>query len=205
MISSLDAAYDKLYDEKTGLFRLLYPPFDGERGIGYITSYPPGVRENGGQYTHAAVFGAMGFFRAGMNHRGFSVLRSLCPSDRVRSADAFGVYGREPYVLPGDVLTAPGLEGHGGWSWYTGAAGWYFNAVLGYLLGYREHDGGFEIRPAFCAEFRRFTLTVSRHGTEYVISAEDTEKTPLLDGAPTELCFFPFDRGKHTLDIGRKR
>lgn len=205
VISSLDAAYDKLYDEKTGLFRLLYPPFDGERGIGYITSYPPGVRENGGQYTHAAVFGAMGFFRAGMNHRGFSVLRSLCPLDRVRSADAFGVYGREPYVLPGDVLTAPGLEGHGGWSWYTGAAGWYFNAVLGYLLGYREHDGGFEIRPAFCAEFRRFTLTVSRRGTEYVISAEDTEKTPLLDGAPTELCFFPFDRGKHTLDIGRKR
>ena len=123
---------------------------------------------------------------------------SSCKKSMTEIIYRHGISGDRPVIL----LDAMGPDG---WSWYTGAAGWYFNAVLGYLLGYREHDGGFEIRPAFCAEFRRFTLTVSRHGTEYVISAEDTEKTPLLDGALTEICFFPFDRGKHTLDIGRKR
>lgn len=140
-----------------------------------------------------------------MSSRGFSVLRSLCPANICRTAGGFIKYGREPYALCGDVYDAPGLEGAGGWSFYTGAAGWYFNTVLTGLLGYREHDGGFEISPAFCSGFSRFTLTVKRHGTEYVINAENAVKPATLDGVFTEADFFVFDGGKHTLDIGVKK
>lgn len=202
--SALDDMYNRLYDQKRGIFRLFAPPYDGQHGIGYISSYPPGIRENGAQYTHAAVWGAMGFFAAGMRHRGFEILKALCPQRHGRSAGSFASYGREPYVLCGDVYYADGLEGHGGWSWYTGSAGWFFRAVLGSLLGYREHDGGFEIAPAFCADFRRFTLTVNRRGTEYTVNAEDADRMTLLDGSPCDRTFFLFDGGKHTLDIGRK-
>ena len=149
--------------------------------------------------------GSHGFFAAGMHHRGYEILKALCPVDRCRTLDGFLSYGREPYTLCGDVSSADGLCGTGGWSFYTGASGWYFNAVLGSLLGYREHDGGFEISPAFCSEFSRFTLTVKRHGTEYTVNAEDVPRVTMLDGAGTERTFFPFDHGKHTLDIGRKR
>ena len=203
--SALDDVWQKLYDRKSCVFRLLSPPFDGQKNVGYITSYPPGIRENGGQYTHGAVWGAAGFFAAGMSSRGFSVLRSLCPANICRTAGGFIKYGREPYALCGDVYDAPGLEGAGGWSFYTGAAGWYFNTVLTGLLGYREHDGGFEISPAFCSGFSRFTLTVKRHGTEYVINAENAVKPATLDGVFTEADFFVFDGGKHTLDIGVKK
>lgn len=203
--SSMNDVYEKLYDRDHGILKLCSPPFDGQRGIGYIASYPPGIRENGGQYTHAALWGAMGFFAAGMHHKGYEILKALCPVDRCRTLDGFLSYGREPYTLCGDVSSADGLCGTGGWSFYTGASGWYFNAVLGSLLGYREHDGGFEISPAFCSEFSRFTLTVKRHGTEYTVNAEDVPRVTMLDGVGTERTFFPFDHGKHTLDIGRKR
>ncbi len=203
--NALDKVYDKLFDKKNGIIRLFTPPFDGQRGIGYITSYPPGVRENGGQYTHGAIWGVMGMFKAGMPHKGYEMLKALNPENRCKDLYSFMKYGREPYALCGDVYTADGVYGRGGWSWYTGAAGWYFTAALEYLLGYREHDGGFEISPAFCSEFSRFTLTVKRHGTEYTVNAENAEKETVLDGKVTGKTFFVFDKGTHTLDIGRKR
>ncbi|MBO4423274.1 MAG: hypothetical protein J5879_07530, partial [Clostridia bacterium] len=202
VLSSLGCVYDRLYDEKNRLVKLFDPPFDGQSGIGYITSYPPGVRENGGQYTHGAIWGAASFFAAGMAHKGYELLKAADPVRRCGDADAFLRYGREPYALCGDIYTANGLAGRGGWSWYTGAAGWYFRTVLEYLLGYREHDGGFEISPSYCSEFSRFSLTVRRHGTVFRINAENVKKQTAFDGVPAKNTFFRFDGGDHTLDIG---
>lgn len=201
--SALELVYQKLFDNKNGIIKLFSPPFDGQDGIGYIASYPPGVRENGGQYTHGALWGIAAFFKAGMAHKGYEMLRAINPANRCADKNSFIKYGREPYALCGDVCTANGLYGRGGWSWYTGAAGWYFTVVLEYLLGYSEHDGGFSLCPSFCSEFCRFTLIVNRHGTRYAVTAENTEKQTLLDGAPTDKTFFSFDGKDHTLEIGR--
>ena len=203
--SSLEAVYNKLFDGKNGVVKLFAPPFDMRGGIGYLTSYPGGVRENGGQYTHGAVWAAASFFNAGQPHRGYELLKAMNPVNRCINKEDFIKYGREPYALCGDIYTADGLYGRGGWPWYTGSAAWYFTTVLEYLLGYREHDGGFEIDPSFCSDFTRFTLTVKRHNTEYVITAENVRKQTTLDGIPTKKTYFEFDGIKHTLDIGAKR
>ena len=203
--SALDVVYNRLFDKQNGILKLFSPPFDCEKNIGYITAYPMGIRENGGQYTHGAVWAAAAFFCAGQGHRGYEILSALNPASRVRDVNAAKKYGREPYALCGDVYTARGLYGRGGWSWYTGSAGWYFTTVLEYLLGYNEHDGGFEISPCFCSDFPRFSLTVKRHDTEYVITAQSSRTQTLLDGLPTKSTFFVFDGKKHTLDTGAKK
>ncbi|MBQ1846451.1 MAG: hypothetical protein II135_00460 [Clostridia bacterium] len=195
---SLDSAYEMLFDHENGIFRLFYPPFDLEPGIGYIASYPPGIRENGGQYTHGAIWGAMGYLHAGQTGRGFEILRAVNPLNRIGDTR----YGVENYVFSADIYTAEGVYGRGGWSWYTGSASWYFCAVLEHLLGYREYGGGFEIKPRFCSDLPRFTLIIRRHGTEYTVKAENVKKQTSLDGLPTDLSYFPFDHGCHTLDLG---
>ena len=136
------AAYERLFDRERGIFRLLNPPFireDTEKGSGtppdgeiphdpgYIAAYPPGIRENGGQYTHAAVWGAMGLYAVGEREKGDAVLRAMDPAKRYFSDP--DRYQKEPYALCGDILTAAGRYGEGGWSQYTGAAGWYLRLL----------------------------------------------------------------------------
>ena len=195
--------YQNLFDGKNGIIKLFSPPFDGQDNVGYITSYPPGVRENGGQYTHGALWGTAALFKTGTAHKGYEMLKAINPANHCTDRGSFIKYGREPYALCGDVYTADGLYGRGGWSWYTGAAGWYFNVVLEYLLGYEEHDGGFTIRPSFCSEFSRFTLVIDRRNTRYTVTAENAERQTLLDGILTDKTFFSFDGKDHTLDIGK--
>ena len=111
-----------------GVVKLFDPPFDGLADPGYIRSYLPGVRENGGRYTHAAIWLAMALFKLGRVDEGTSILLSLLPP-----ADDLS-YKLEPYVLAGDVYSNPQHYGRGGWSWYTGSAGWFRTAVREYLL-----------------------------------------------------------------------
>lgn len=133
--SAMMAAYTQLFDREHGLFALLSPPFGSSEGEktpdpGYIAAYPPGVRENGGQYTHAAVWGAMGLFAVGETERGMEVVRTLSPLFQTRNAAAAARYRREPWALCGDILRTPGRVGEGGWSLYTGSAGWYYRLLL---------------------------------------------------------------------------
>ena len=145
---ALDHALCRLVDEKRGLIKLLDPPFGAdEERLGYIAAYGEGCRENGGQYTHAAVWLARACFAAGRADAGWEILKLLLPSGR----DA--VYGAEPYVLPADVCAAPGHEGEAGWTWYTGSAGWYFRTVTENLLGIRQTEGALSCQPAACALF----------------------------------------------------
>ena len=118
-------AYDRLFDPTTRTVKLFDPPFDrGDTEPGYIKTYAPGYRENGGQYTHAAIWLAMALIKVGERERGRRLLSAISPWGRDPVT-----YALEPYVLAGDVCSAPGHEGRGGWSWYTGSAGWYFRAV----------------------------------------------------------------------------
>ena len=138
------AAYDKLFDEEHGVFALLSPAFgtaDGDvPNPGYIAGYPPGARENGGQYTHAAVWGAMGLYAVGEQERAVRVVRALSPLSHTAAPEGIRRYQKEPWALCGDVLTTPGRVGEGGWSLYTGSAGWYYRQLLAMFGDDRESD-----------------------------------------------------------------
>ena len=118
------------------LVLLFDPPFDKQApSPGYIQGYPPGVRENGGQYTHAAVWLAMALARQRQGARAEEVLRMLNPVERARDVDSVWRYTVEPYVISADVYNAPGRVGQGGWSWYTGSAAWMYRAWVEEVLG----------------------------------------------------------------------
>jgi cyclic beta-1,2-glucan synthetase len=139
---SLDALEARLVAEDDGLIRLLTPPFDRTaHDPGYIKGYVPGVRENGGQYTHGALWAVQALAEAGRRERAARLLEMLSPASHARSRAAALRYKVEPYVIAADVYGAAPLVGRGGWTWYTGSAGWLFRVVLETLLGCRLEDG----------------------------------------------------------------
>lgn len=139
--AALDAAVSRLFDPQTPLARLFDPPFgaDGERA-GYIRSYGPGFRENGGQYTHAALWLAMACFREGRAGEGLEILKSAMPRHTT-------AYGAEPFAIPADVCSALERYGEAGWTGYTGSAGWFFRVAAEELLGLRLSDGELKVSP----------------------------------------------------------
>ncbi len=182
--SALNTVWEKLYDEKNKQLLLFTPPFDEKsKYVGYICDYPAGIRENGGQYTHGAVWGAIGFFRGNMPEKGYKILRDINPLIRCEDEELCKKYKGEPYVFAGDVYSNSYTPARCGWSWYTGAGGWYFTAVLEELLGYRENENGFTLTPALDKEF---ILTVRKKGTVHKVSQAN-------------LCgIYPFDGEDHT-------
>ena len=142
--AALDAALRRLVDREHGLVKLFDPPFtEAERSPGSITGYGRGWRENGGQYTHGALWLARACFRRGRREEGLELLRLLLPEEHDLSR-----WEAEPFVLAADVSSAPGHEGEAGWTWYTGSAGWFFRVVTEDLLGLRLRDGKLDPVPA---------------------------------------------------------
>jgi cellobiose phosphorylase len=118
--------------------RLLDPPFDQQGpSPGYIAGYLPGVRENGGQYNHAAIWAAMAFAMLGDSARAWSLLGMINPLNRASTEEDMARYKVEPYVMAADVYTVAPHTGRGGWSWYTGSAGWMYRLIVESLLGLR--------------------------------------------------------------------
>ncbi|MBQ2847761.1 MAG: hypothetical protein IJE74_05835 [Clostridia bacterium] len=127
---ALTTALDKLYDGKT--VRLLSPPFDEEdrETVGYIASYPPGIRENGGQYTHAAVWLAMALLESGRNEEAISLINSINPMSRYSDEKSAAQYRAEPYVLAGDVSFGGEIDSRAGWTHFTGSAAWFYRCIF---------------------------------------------------------------------------
>ncbi len=145
---ALESAWSHLVREEEGLVLLFEPPFDtSEPSPGYIKGYPPGVRENGGQYTHAALWLAMAMARSGDGTRAAKMLRMLNPIEHARDPESVWRYGVEPYVVAADVYRLPGWIGHGGWSWYTGSAAWMYRAWVEEILGLKVRGRNHAARP----------------------------------------------------------
>ncbi|KAF0216735.1 MAG: hypothetical protein FD174_3558 [Geobacteraceae bacterium] len=171
---ALESAWQHLVREDEGLVLLFEPPFDtAEPSPGYIKGYPPGVRENGGQYTHAALWMAMAMARKGDGERAVQILRMLNPIEHARDAAAVWHYGVEPYVVAADVYRLPGRVGQGGWSWYTGSAAWMYRAWIEEVLGLQVRGNRMQINPVIPAAWQGFSLRY-RHGeTIYAIQVEN--------------------------------
>jgi len=162
---ALATAKRYLYDKEARILKLFTPAFDvSTPNPGYIRGYLPGIRENGGQYTHGAMWGALGFFAIGMADEGYTVLCGSNPAARCLIPSLSAKYRLEPYALAGDIYAGP-QAGRGGWSQYTGAAGWFYTAVLKGMLGYRCIAGKITLCPRLPSALPSVTLKIEQDGT----------------------------------------
>ncbi|MCM2356980.1 MAG: glycosyl transferase [Geobacteraceae bacterium] len=207
---ALESAWRHLVHKDEGLVLLFEPPFDkSDPSPGYIKGYPPGVRENGGQYTHAALWMAMAMARKGDGERAVQLLRMLNPIEHARDAAAVWHYGVEPYVVAADVYRLPGRVGQGGWSWYTGSAAWMYRAWIEEVLGLQVHGGQLRVNPVIPAAWDGFSLRY-RHGEAiYAIQVENPHGCERgvawveMDGQRVTGGMIPLERGlvKHQVVV----
>ncbi len=177
---AMEAVDERLVRREHGLIQLLDPPFDTSAlNPGYIKGYVPGVRENGGQYTHAAIWAAMAFARLGDNRRAWDLFAMICPVNHARSTGETAIYKVEPYVVAADVYAAPPHTGRGGWSWYTGSAAWMYRLIVESLLGLRLEMGKLRFTPCLPADWEGFKMHYRYRETVYHITVL---KTPVGNG-----------------------
>ena len=157
--------------------------FDGvESDPGYIRAYPPGVRENGGQYTHGACWLLLAYIYTGQAQRAHKILKMLNPANHASTRAGADIYRVEPYVLAADVYGEAPHAGRGGWTWYTGAAGWYTLCVLA-MLGYERR--GDEVRLcALLGDWPEAAVTIRHGNSEYCLVCRASARGITLDGAP---------------------
>ena len=193
---AMDALEAQLLDEPAGILRLLTPPFvDTPQDPGYIKGYVAGVRENGGQYTHAACWAVQALAGLGRQGRAARLLEMLSPVSHATHPDRLQTYKLEPYAVAADIYGEAPHVGRGGWSWYTGSAGWMYRAAIESILGLGVVDGRtLEIRPCIPAEWPGYTLDYRLpDGVTRVHIRVDSPQTgshvvaASLDGRPVEV------------------
>ena len=167
-----------LVDNNARLIRLLTPPFDKtERDPGYIKGYVPGVRENGAQYTHGALWAVLATALQGNGDRAFELYQMINPLTHTRTPEEVEAYKVEPYVVAADVYTAEGQLGRGGWTWYTGSASWMYRVGLEGILGFTKRGNRLFIRPRVPTSWSEYRIEY-RHGTAlYQIVVENETGT----------------------------
>ena len=187
---ALDAVDRHLVDERAGIIRLLTPPFDQTgHDPGYIKGYLPGVRENGGQYTHGVLWAVRAFAEAGRHDRAAELLRMILPVNHALTPAAVDRYKTEPYAVAADVYSVEPHVGRGGWTWYTGSAGWMWRVAVESVLGLRREAAILCLTPRIPADWPGFTLRyrTDARGTLYVVRVvrtEDAATTAEADGRP---------------------
>ena len=158
----------------TGLSLLFTPPFDHSTpNPGYIRAYPPGIRENGGQYTHAAIWSAIAFAMLGDGDKAYELLAMLNPVNHALTYEAAQRYKVEPYVIAADVYAAAGHVGRGGWTWYTGSSAWMYRAGLEYVLGCRLRGATLLLDPCVPRAWPGFHVSLQYRSARYEISVEN--------------------------------
>ena len=158
----MDALDEQLVSREDKLIKLLTPPIDrSDPSPGYIQGYVQGVRENGGQYTHAAVWAAMAFAELGDTPRAWDLFDILNPIRHAQTGEEVATYKTEPYVVASDVYSTTGHVGRGGWTWYTGAAGWLYRCITESLLGLVIEGDMLILRPRIPADWTTFGASYS--------------------------------------------
>jgi cellobiose phosphorylase len=205
---AMQALSDRLIRRDAALVQLLDPPFNNSNlDPGYIKGYVPGVRENGGQYTHAAIWAAMAFARQGDGERAFELIAMINPVNHGNSAESIAIYKVEPYVVAADVYGVAPHLGRGGWSWYTGSAGWMYRLFTESLLGLRREADTLRFEPCIPSAWIEFKLSYRYLDTTYHITvaplpAGVSKPAIIMDGVELQN-FIPLrnDRYEHQVEI----
>jgi cyclic beta-1,2-glucan synthetase len=173
---AMAAVGEKLVCEEEQLLLLFTPPFDEtDKDPGYIKGYPPGIRENGGQYTHAAVWAAWAFAAMGDGDRAGALFRLLNPILHSDTKAAAQKYRVEPYVTAADVYSVDPFTGRGGWTWYTGSGGWLYRLGLEAILGLRRQGNVLHIEPCIPHDWQSYAITYRHGGATYHIRVENPD------------------------------
>ncbi|NDI84219.1 cyclic beta 1-2 glucan synthetase [Undibacterium sp. B2R-29] len=172
-VQAMESLHQRLMDTASGVMPLLAPPFDQpEQDPGYIRGYLPGIRENGGQYNHAAIWAAMAFAKSGQNSRAWQAFNLINPIRRSSSADDMQRYKVEPYVMAADVYALAPHTGRGGWTWYTGSAGWMYTLITASLLGLQREANFLSLEPCLPAEWDNYQIRYRYLESLYCISVQ---------------------------------
>ena len=169
------AAFEKhLVRRAEGLVLLFSPPFEhASPDPGYIKGYPPGIRENGGQYTHAAIWSIIAFAALGEGDKAVELFSLLNPVNHANTRAGVFRYKVEPYVIAADIYAEPPHVGRGGWTWYTGSAGWMFRAGIEWILGFRMRGSVLHFDPCIPRAWRHFEIAFRYHSSRYDIVVEN--------------------------------
>ena len=171
---AMNAVDEYLVHREQAIVLLFAPPFmRTSRDPGYIKGYPPGIRENGGQYTHAAIWAIMAFAMLGDGDRAGELFAILNPINHTSTRAGLYRYRIEPYVVAGDVYAEAPHSGRGGWSWYTGSAGWMYRAGLEWLLGFHIRGTSLVVDPCIPRAWSGFSITFRYHASRYEVYVEN--------------------------------
>ena len=206
---AMEAVDKRLVRREHALIQLLDPPFDTSTlNPGYIKGYVPGVRENGGQYTHGAIWAAMAFATLGDSRRAWELLAMINPVNHARSPEAIATYKVEPYVVAADVYALSPHTGRGGWTWYTGSAGWMYQLIVESLLGLRLEVDTLRFAPCLPVDWEGFTVHYRYRETVYHIrvlhtGAGDGETSVTVDGVERydKAILLVDDRQEHSVEV----
>jgi len=209
---AMEAVDQRLVRRDHALVQLLDPPFDkSPLNPGYIKGYVPGVRENGGQYTHAAIWAAMAYARLGDSRRAWELLAMINPVNHGITPEGVATYKVEPYVVAADVYALAPHTGRGGWTWYTGSAGWMYRLIVESLLGLRLEVDKLHFAPCLPADWKAFKMHYRYRETVYHIVVSQTraddanigETRVTVDGIGRHDQAIPLldDRQEHSVEV----
>ncbi|MGL4875914.1 MAG: GH36-type glycosyl hydrolase domain-containing protein [Clostridium sp.] len=184
---AMESVEKYLIDKENSLIKLLYPPF-GKDSLepGYIKGYVEGVRENGGQYTHAAVWVVLAFSLLDEKEKAYGLFNMLNPITHGNTKEKIERYKAEPYVVAADVYTRQPYEGLGGWSYYTGAAGWMYKVGLNNLIGLKTTKDGYEVKPKMPTYINEFTIEIKKEGYKILCKRGYGKEKVIVNGKEIE-------------------
>ena len=167
---SMQSLENHLVDRENGIIKLLDPPFDKSNlEPGYIKAYIPGTRENGGQYTHGAIWSIIAESMLGFGNKAGELYRMINPIEHSRTKEAAKKYKVEPYVIAADIAGQKNLAGRGGWTWYTGSSSWMYEAGIKYLLGLRIENNILHVEPCIPNDWKEYTINYQFGDSRYHI------------------------------------
>ena len=170
----MESLENHLIDTENGIIKLLDPPFNKTKlEPGYIKAYLPGVRENGGQYTHAAMWAIIAFTKLGFGDKAVEYYRMVNPIEHSRTKESAKKYKVEPYVIAADVYGANNLQGRGGWTWYTGSSSWFCKAGLEDILGLNITNEVLKINPCISSKWSEYSIRYRYKSSVYNITVKN--------------------------------
>ena len=202
-IVAMESLGNHLVDREHGLIKLLDPPFEKSKlEPGYIKAYLPGVRENGGQYTHAAIWAIIAETKLGNGDNAIQWYKMINPIEHTKTKEEANKYKVEPYVISADIYGAQNLVGQGGWTWYTGSSSWYYIAGIEYILGLKVHHNILSIQPCIPHSWDKYSIQYKYGESIYNIKVNNISKSctgvksVLINGIESENRIFLDGSGK---------